>query len=48
MKASGERSNGHGDQKSESRRATPMPKLADLDVTPDQSSQWQQSSGGAF
>jgi hypothetical protein len=42
MKRTGQRSNGYGNQKSESRHATPIPTLDHLGVTKDQSSQWQQ------
>jgi len=37
----GERHNGHGDQKSESHRITPIPTLAALGITKQQSAAWQ-------
>lgn len=40
-KASGERHTGHGDQKSESKDATPIVTLSDLGLTRDQSSRYQ-------
>jgi hypothetical protein len=40
-KHNGTRAKGHGDQKSESRRATPIQTLSDLGITRDQSSKWQ-------
>lgn len=39
--AKGERHDGHGDQKSESRDTTPKPTLAQIGITKDQSAQWQ-------
>jgi hypothetical protein len=39
--ARGERQRGHGDQRAESRATTPLPTLADLGITKDQSSRWQ-------
>jgi len=41
MREEGERATGHGDQKSESSRTTPVPTLDDIGVTRDQSSRWQ-------
>ncbi len=40
LASSGERHTGHGDQKTESRRA--IPKLANFDITLSQSSRWQE------
>jgi hypothetical protein len=37
----GQRHKGHGDQKSESRRSTPITKLQDHGISKDQSSDWQ-------
>ena len=43
MAESGERHNGHGDQKSDSRDASP--KLSDLGINYSQSSRWQMLAG---
>lgn len=40
-KATGGRHSGSGDQKSESRRAIPIPTLADIGISASQSSRWQ-------
>jgi len=42
MKEKKERQSGHGDQKSELHRATPIPELADLGISKTQSSRWHQ------
>jgi N6-adenosine-specific RNA methylase IME4 len=41
MKENGERHSGHGDQIAESSQSTPLPTLADLNITGQQSSDWQ-------
>jgi hypothetical protein len=37
----GERHSGHGDQKSASRRASPITTLSDMDFTKSRASRWQ-------